>query len=94
MCDDLCDDLDIGGGRCRDRISRLVSFKGKIPGERPETLPLPADNSARSRAGTGAEAEIEEATLGLDKRMTLRWLRAALIPSFDEEEPIEQVTVL
>ena len=78
MCDDLCDDLDIGGGRCRDRISRLVSFKGKIPGERPETLPLSADN----------------ATLGLDKRMTLRWLRAALIPSFDEEEPIEQVTVL
>jgi len=76
-------------------IASVVWFRSKGKSlERPETLPLPADNSARSRAGTGAEAEIEEATLGLDKRMTLRWLRAALIPSFDEEEPIEQVTVL
>jgi hypothetical protein len=65
----------MGDGRRRNRISRLVSFKN---GARPETLPLPADNSARSRAGTGSEAgELEEATLGLNKRMTLQWLRAA-----------------
>jgi hypothetical protein len=79
--------LDIGDYRCRDRIGRLVSFKGKIPGERPETLLLPADNSARSRAGKGSEAgELEEATLGLNKRMTLRWLRVA-IRCCDEEKP-------
>ena len=73
--DDL---LDMGDGRPRNRIGRLVSFKWHINGARPETLPLPADNSACSRAGTGSEAgEIEEATLGLNKRMTLQWLRAA-----------------
>ena len=51
--DDL---LDIGDRRCRNRIGRLVSFKWNINGARPETLPLPADNSACSRAGTGSEA--------------------------------------
>ena len=66
------DRLDMGDGRPRNRIGRLVSFKWHINGARPETLPLPADNSARSRAGTGSEAgEIEEATLGLNKRITL-----------------------
>ena len=72
------DDLLDMGGRPHNRIGRLVSFKWHINGARPETLPLPADNSACSRAGTGSEAgEIEEATLGLNKRMTLQWLRAA-----------------
>ena len=60
--DDL---LDMGDRRCRNRIGRLVSFKGNITLARPETLPLPADNSARSRAATSAEVgEIEEANLG------------------------------
>jgi hypothetical protein len=50
--DDL---LDIRDRRCRNRIGRLVSFKGNITGARPETLPFPSDNSACSRAGTSAE---------------------------------------
>jgi hypothetical protein len=67
--DDL---LDIADRRCRNRIGRLVSFTGKNPGARPETLPLPSDKLACGRASAESEAgEIEEATLGalLNSRM-------------------------
>jgi hypothetical protein len=61
--DDL---LDMGDGRPRNRIGRLVSFKRHIDGARPETLPLPADISARSRTGAGCKAgQIKKATLSL-----------------------------